>query len=453
VPLRFDFSVDGRVLLFTLVLSLGASLVAGIVPALRGSKPNLTPALKSDPGVSRGRGRRVTLRTLLVVGQVTAATMLVISAGLALRSVQASATYDLGFDAQDVAVMWKEPPREELNPEGRRAYFLDLAARLEAQPEVESVALARIAEAHVFMEDFATALVDRGEEDPVRVRFNAVTPGYLNMMGIPLARGRGIDPTDTEGTPVVAVVNETFVERLLPDGGGVGDLFRVTAWFDADSRQDREETSVEIVGVVASPVRPGGDRAGPFFWTSYFQDSPVRAIIHAVGRGPAAGLVSVLRREVPVDVAEFTLIDPSPYQELIDYRFVGHRLTGQILTLAGLFALALAFIGVFGIVSFSVSQRFREMAIRQAMGARRTEVVRAIVSSGLRTTGVGVVLGLGLVVPLAFLARSALLGIGPLDPAAVGGGASVLLLAALLAGLIPSRRLARAEPMDVLRDE
>jgi predicted permease len=453
VPLRFDFGVDGRVLFFILVVSLGASLVAGIGPALTGSRPNLSPALKSDPGLGRGKGRRITFRGLLVVCQVMAATMLVIGAGLALRSVQASTTYDIGLDADGVAIMWKEPPREELGPEERRSYFLDLAERLHARPEVESVALARIAEAHVFMEDFATALIDREDDEPLRVRFNAVTSEYLDMMGIPLVRGRGIELSDAEGAPVVAVVNETFLERLFPEGGGVGDRFRVTAWFDADQRQERAETSVEIVGVVASPVRPGGGRAGPFFWTSYLQDPPVRAIIHAVGQGPPTTLVSVLRREIPYDPREFTLIDPSPYQDLIDYRFLGHRITGQVLSFAGLFALALAFIGVFGIVSFAVSQRFREMAIRQAMGAERAEVVRAVVAGGLRTTGVGVALGLALVVPLAFLARSALLGVGPLDPAAVGGGVLVLLLAALLAGLIPSTRLARAEPMEVLRDE
>jgi ABC-type antimicrobial peptide transport system permease subunit len=160
-----------------------------------------------------------------------------------------------------------------------------------------------------------------------------------------------------------------------------------------------------------------------------------------------------LRREVPTDPSEITLIDPSPYQELIEFRFVGHRIVGRILSLAGLFALVLAFIGVFGIVSFAVGQRFREMAVRQAMGARREEIVRSVLFGGLRTTGVGVAMGLALVVPLAYVARGALLGVGPLDPAAVGGGATVLLLAATLAGLVPSRRLWRAEPMEVLRDE
>ena len=161
----------------------------------------------------------------------------------------------------------------------------------------------------------------------------------------------------------------------------------------------------------------------------------------------------ILRSEAPPRAGEVTLIEPGPYQAFIDYRFLGHRLMSTVLTYTGIFALALALIGVFGIVSFSVSQRFREMAIRQAMGARTGEVVGSIVADGLKTTGWGILLGLLLAVPLAFLARSVLLGVAPLDPWALGGGGGLLLVAALIAAVVPARRLKRAEPMEVLRDE
>ena len=453
VPLRFDFSLDGRVVLFTLALSLGASLLAGIGPALQGSKANLTPALKKDTGQSQGKRRKVTLRSFLVVGQITVATTLVIGAGLAMRSVQASATYDVGLNGEKVAVMWKEPPEEGLDPDQLRAHFLELASRIEAHPEVEAVALARTAEAYVFMEDFATALLEMDDGKSTTVRFNAVTPGYMDMLDIPLVRGRAIQDTDVMGSPPVAVVNETFLERYLPGALGIGDRFTISAWLDVDARQNRPETTLEVVGVVSAPLRPGGARAQPFFWVSYLQDVPVRAIIHAKGRVGAEALVPILRQEAPPRPDEFTLIDPGPYQGLIDYQFLGHRLISAVLSYTGLFALILAFIGVFGIVSFSVSQRFREMAIRQAMGARRGQVIRAVVGHGLRTTGVGVLLGLVLTVPMAFLARSVLLGVAPLDPWALGGGTGVLLFAALVAGVIPARRLRAAEPMEVLRDE
>jgi predicted permease len=453
VPLRFDFSLDLRVVLFTTGVSLGASVLAGIGPALRGSKASLTPALKED---TRGRGgwkRRVTLRSLLVVGQVAAATTLVFGAGLAVRSVRASATYDVGLNGEDVAVMWKEPPTEVLEPAQLREHFLEMAARIEAHPEVEAVALARTAEAHVFMEDFATALMEVEDGDPAVVRFNAITPGYMDLLGIPLVRGRQLSDTDVPGAPQVAVVNETFLERYLAGTVGVGERIPVLAWMDAGRRQDRPGAVLEVVGVVPAPVRPDGNRAPPSFWISYLQDDPVRAIIHAKGRAGVEALVPILRLEAPPRPDEFTLIDPGPYQALIDYRFLGHRLTSTVLSYTGLFALFLAFIGVFGIVSFTVSQRYREMAIRQAMGAQAGQVFRTVLAQGLKTTGFGILVGLLLAIPIAFLARSVLLGVAPLDPWALGGGAGILLLAALVAAAIPARRLRSAEPMEVLRDD
>jgi predicted permease len=452
VPLRFDFGLDHRVVLFTLIVSVGASVLAGIGPALQGSKTSLTPALKQDMGRGRGR-RRISLRSFLVVGQVAAAMTLVFGAGLAVRSVRASSSFDIGLNGEGVAVMWQEPPREPMGEDQLREHFLSTAARIEAHPEVEGVALARVAEAHVFMEDFATALVEIEGGEAVEVRFNAVTPGYLDLLEIPLVSGRGFQGGDVAGAPPVAVVNETFLERYLSDARGLGERFSVTAWMDVGVRQERPETTLEVVGVVGAPLRPSGTRAPPFFWVSYLQDSPARAIIHAKGRGGAEGIVPILRSEVPPRPDEVTLIDPGPYQAIIDYRYLGHRLTSKVLSYTGLFALVLAFIGVFGIVSFSVTQRFREMAIRRALGAQAGQVFRSVVLDGMKTTGWGILFGLSLAVPLAFLARSVLLGVAPLDPWALGGGGGILILAAFVAAAVPARRLRRAAPMEVLRDE
>jgi putative ABC transport system permease protein len=453
VPLRFDVSLDGQTLLFTATVALGAALLAGIGPALRGSKPSLTPALKGSAESIARRGWKISLRSLLVVGQVAAATLLVIGAGLAARSVQASADYDVGLDPDGVAVMWEEAPEEDLAPDELRTHFLDLAQRIEAHPEVEAVALARIAEAHVFMEDFATALVEREGAEPLRIEFNAVTPGYMEMLEIPVVRGRGIGDGDMAGAARVAVVNETFVDRFLPQGDPVGSRFTVSSWFDVDRRQDLPETTLEVVGVVAAPEQPGGGRAEPFFWVSYLQDPPVRAIIHARGRTGAEAVLPIFREEIPPEPGDFTPVEPGSYADYVEYRFLGNRIVTAVLTFLGLFALVLAFIGVFGIVSFAVSQRYREMAIRQALGAGKGEVVGAVLRDGLRGTAAGIVVGLSLAVPLAYLARSSLLGVAPLDPLAVGGGTLFLVLASLMAGVIPARRLRRAEPMTVLREE
>jgi predicted permease len=453
VPLRFDASLDGTALLFVVVLAMGASLAAGLAPALRGSAASLVPVGKRDTGLGTARGRRVSLRSLLVVGQVAAATVFVIGAGLALRSVRASVRYDVGLDPTDVAIVWQDPPREELTPAQLRGRFLEVGERVRAHPEVEAVAVARNAEAHLFTEDFATAMVERGEGEPLRIRFNAVTPGYLEMLGIPLLRGRAVQSGDVEGAPRVAVVNQAFLDRFFPAGEGVGERFRVTRWFDADLQQDQEAATLEIVGVVASPPRPGGGQVRPFFWVSYLQDAPVRAIVHAKGRVGAQALVPILRQEAAPPGAAFTPIEPGSYVDYVGYRFLAHRITFAVLSFAGVFALMLAFIGVFGIVSFAVNRRLREMAIRQAMGAPRGEVVRAVLARSLRASGVGAVLGLATAVPLAYLARSALLGVAPLDPVALGGSALLLVAATAAACVVPARRLLRTEPMDILREE
>lgn len=453
VPLKFDLTVDHRALMFTLVVSLLASVLAGIAPALQGSKPDLTPDLKSHLGRVGKGGRKVNLRSILVVTQVAAATVLLIGAGLAVRSLQAVDSYDPGLDPSGVAITWKEPPSEDLGPEEVRAYFLDLAARLEAHPDVESVALARIAEAHPLLEDFATARVEPEDGTSSRVRFNSVTPGYMEMLGMPLVRGRAFQAADGSGAPRVAVVNQAFVDRFLQGTGGVGERFQVSGWYDSESREARPGEYMDVIGVLADAVPGPGETVQPMFWTSFLQDPPVRAIFHARGRGEAEALVPILRREVPRPPEEITLIDPGAYQDMINYRFLGNRIASQVFSFGGAFALLLAFIGVFGIVSFAVTQRFREMAIRRAMGARGGQVFREVVLGGLRTTGVGIVLGLAVVVPMASLARSALLGVGPLDPLAVGGGVIVLVLASLLAGAIPARRLLGTAPMEVLRDE
>jgi predicted permease len=453
VPLRFEFDVDGRVVLFTLLVSICAALMAGIGPAFQGSKADITLALKSHSGGVGGRGRRLSLRKLLVVGQVFAATLLVVGAGLATRSLQASTTYDPGLDPDRVAILWKEPPPQPLDPGALREYFTEAADRVASHPEVESVALSRVAEAHVLMEDFATALVERPDGDPVRTRFNAVTPGYMEMLSIPVARGRSIQPGDREGALPVAVVNETFVERYLSGSSGLGEQFRVAAFFDLESRQDRPPVVFEVVGVVANTAASPGTSDEPYFWTSFYQDLPVRAVFHAEGRTSAEEAVPVLRQEVPPDPGEFTLIEAGAYRDYVEYRFLGHRIVSRVLGFAGAFALVLALIGVFGIVSFAVSQRLREMAIRQAMGARKSQVVRAVLMDGLRPTGAGILLGLMAAVPLAFLARSALLGVAPLDPVSVGGGSLLLVLASLVAGVVPARRLVWARPMEVLREE
>lgn len=451
IPLRFDITLDHRVVIFAAVVSVGAALAAGLAPALQASGPGLMAAMKTEPGGAVKPGRKSRLRSFLVVFQVAVAVVILVSAGLMFRSLRAGLAADPGMDLRGVAVTWVSPPRQDMDPAALRRYFLDIEERLQARPEVRQVALSRMAEAHLMMDGSALLQVEDGGETP-QVRFNAVTPGYLEMFGLNVIRGRTLRMTDGPGAPLVAVVNEAFLRRYQPGTPGPGGRIRVARWIDFGQALPRPAATLEIVGVVADRAFPG-ESAVPRVWTSFLQDDPVRAIVYIRGRGSAASLVPVLRQDIEPRPDDVTLIDPMPYVDLLDMRFMGHRLFARITALAGLFALILAVMGVYGVVSFAVAQRLREMAIRQAMGARRRQVVTAMLSGGMRMTAIGLLVGLGLAVPLAFLSRSLLFGVSPLDPLAFGGPILVLATAAGLASLVPARRLLRTTPMDVLRVE
>lgn len=449
-PIRLDTSIDARVLLFTLAVAVGSAMVAGLAPALRGSRPDLQPALRGEDG-SGGR-RRFGFQRLLAVVQITVATALVAASGLALRSVQAASGLDPGIDARGVALAWKEPPRENMPPEAARRHFLDLADRLEAMPEVGQVALARTADAYFLLEDMSAVRIAAGEDRSEWVAYNAVTPGYMEMLGMRLLSGRPIGAGDRAGAPPVAVVNQAFVDRYWPGSGGLGQRVRVLGWRDFDTALDRPAETLDVVGIVAD-ARVPGETTSPRIWLSFLQDEPVHAVIHARSRTTASALVPVLYRELELTAAETILLAPSSYDSLIGRRFAGNRILSRVFGAAGLFALVLAVLGVYGVVSFAVNRRLREMAIRQAIGASSAHTTRKLIAEGMRLAAAGVIIGLAVAGALAGLARSELNGVSPADPFAIGGAVVLLLLGAFAAAATPARRLLRVHPMDILREE
>lgn len=456
VPIAFDLGLDWRVVGFALGVSLLAAMVFGMAPALQGSRSDVVPSLKSEAGTEGGKPGRMGLRSFLVTAQIAGSLTLLVAAGLFLRSLQATASVDLGLNPVGIALVSKDLD-PEIGPEEGTRYFLDLADRLAASPEIEDVQFGRVAEASVWGSSAYAKIQpegweSEGGESPV-VAFNSVTPGYLEMLEIAILRGRGFTAADVPGAPHVAVVNESFVRRYFAEGPVLGARFTVLEERDFDTPTGAPSRVLEVVGVVRDlePMEPGAAPA-PFFWTAFRQDYSPRAVIHAKGRGGAEPLVPILRREVASEAGEVALIAPTTYAELVRLRTLLPRVASRLLGIAGLFALALAVVGIYGLVSFTVSQRSREMAIRQAMGARSDQVVGAVVRRGLLLAAVGIGVGLVVVVPGALLLRSTLHGITPLDPLALGGGVGVLLLAALVASWLPARRVSRVRPMQVLRE-
>jgi hypothetical protein len=396
VPLSFAVGVDARVLVFALGASVLACLTFGLVPALQATRPDLVRALRDEGGW--GRRRRMSLRATLVLPDPVAA------------------------DPEVAAVSVASVPELSLWVGGARA-----------RVEVEGYTAAP-------------------EEDMV-MGYNAVTPEYFEMVGLRPLSGRSFGSGDGPGSPHVAIVNETFASRHWPRGSALGGRFTVVERRTFDSPYPSEPTTFEVVGVLPDVRATPDQRAEPFFWTSYLQDVTPLAVIHAQARFDAADVVPVLRREVVANDDDLQLVSPQTYDDLLAFTLLPVRLASLAFAYAGLFALLLAVMGIYGIVSFAVSQRSREMAIRQAIGAARGHVFRAVLADGMRLTGLGLALGLAVALAGAYLARSTLMGVSPLDPAAVLGGAGVILTAAFVATWVPARRVTRADPMGFLRKE
>jgi predicted permease len=459
VAVSFDVGLDYRVVVFALLVSVGAAGLFGLAPAMRGSRPDLVPALKGEPGSEGGRRPgRLSLRSLLVMAQVAASLILLVTAGLFLRSLRASASMDIGLDPDRVAVMSKEFDPEVHGPDEGQQLFLNLAARLEGFPGVEAVALAGNAEASLWGVTTRAVIEVPGFESAEGglevVPYNPVTPGYLEMLDMTLLRGRTFDEGDRFGAPLVAVVNETFAKRYWAGMDPLGRWFTVARTRQMDTPTETPSRSFEVVGVIRDFTIPEeGDSPPPLFWTSFLQDYSPMMVIHLKGRTSAEAMVPILRREVERAHGEVGLIEPTPYRQLAELRFIGYRLGWRLLSYAGAFALILALIGIYGIVSFAVTQRLREMAIRQAMGAHKKQVVITIVRDGMTLTLLGMLAGAAVVIPLSILIRSTLYGVGALDLPSLGGAFLLLLCSALAATLVPALRTIRVDPMLILREE
>ncbi len=473
IPIHFDFGLDTRVLGFALVLGLVSSLVFGLAPALAGTGGNLLPSLKSDSTGGSGSGR-FGLRNLLVGAQVAACLILLVGAGLFIRSLEGAATMDLGFRTERVAVMSKTLPdgvspvslqddvalaplRGDAEAAAGSRYIRELVAHLATQPEVEDAAAALGVELTMMSGSTAAVSVsgyEPGAEEDRQVYFNRVSPGYLEMLAVPLLQGRTLRPSDGPGASRVAVINESFAARYWPGQEVIGRRFTADDRQGSGAENDGSPRTYEVVGVARDgKVVDIDDPPMPYFWASLYQHHAPRFQILVKGRGSAEAMLPVLRREVEVAEGEVTLVPPSTLADLVDIQFLHLRLASRILGWGGLFGLVLAVIGIYGVVAFAVTQRTREIAIRVAIGAQRGQVLRQIARQGLTLAGVGLAAGLAVILPLARLLRSQLFEMSPADPMAVGGGAGILLLAALVASFVPAMRATRIEPIQALRED
>ncbi|MEM7482398.1 MAG: ABC transporter permease [Acidobacteriota bacterium] len=452
LPLWMDLSLDGRALTAALVLSLIAGVGASLVPALRISAARLHQALK-EGGRGGGAGRRQALaRRGLVVSEVALCLVLLVAAGLVVRTFRALMAVDPGVRAEGVATFQVALPWTYAQEDVER-FQREVLAGLVNLPGVSGSAF-NSNPPLTGIERVDRSLVRAEGQDDVEVQNNpyafnqVISDDYFEVAGVPLLAGRAFDRRDHADAPAVAIVSQRFAERLWPGESAVGKRFRVTE----DTPQ--EASWREVVGVVGD-VRREGPGAAPGFdlywplqqrraaWGHYFArtTTPPAAL-----REPARRVVAAVDSGQPV--VDFRTLE----QRILDSVW-RERLTGTVFGIFSVLALVLAATGVYGVMSYLVRQRRRETGVRMALGARRRDVLAGVLREALVLVAIGVASGAVVALIAAQGLRGVLFGVAPWDPGAFAVGAGTLAVVGLLAALGPALRAIGTDPAEVLQAE
>ncbi len=448
ISLSFDVGVDYRVLVFTAGLSVLVGILFGLVPALRASKPELSRALK-DEGAVVWRARRLSLRNALIVGQVAVSMLLLLVAGLFIRSLQEAVNIDPGFDTESSIVFTMNAAVRHDEPAGRE-YYRQVLARLNAYPGVTGVALADRLPLG-FSGQTMQILVDQPRSESSRadaergeaIHFARITPGYFHTLGIDLLAGRDFGDLDRQGSPPVAILSEAGARHLWGDENPVGNTIRRPGG-----------VPLQVVGVARDTrVRTLGDGSEPYLYVPLEQSyESMLELIIATDRDPAAfiGEAQDVILQVDPDVIPLEVMTMSGGNAMILFPL---RMAAGLLGGFGALGLLLSSVGIIGSLAYSVSCRSHEVGVRMALGASPGNVVGMVVSGGMRLVGVGMAMGMVLALGVGQLLQGLLVGVSPTDPVAFLGVTALLAGVALLASWLPARRAAAVDPLAVLRKQ
>jgi len=448
IPRLDEVKLDGAALGFTLLVTLLAAFVAGLFPAVQVSRHELTDTLREGQKGSGG-SRRARLRSLLVVSEVALSFTLVIAAGLLIRSFARLTQVEPGVDTNNVLTLKLELAGTRY-PEGRQAiiFFEEVERRLNELPGVESAgACTRLPLEGTNWTGDAT--VDgRDVDDYLReVRHKQVTQHYLRTMKIPLLEGRGYDDHDTATSVPVVVVNDVFARWAYPNQDAVGRRVKF-------SKPTIEGPWYTIIGVVRGEKQDGLNKeVKPEVYELHRQNATSQMFVVARTAGDPMKLVSAVReqiREIDRDLPPF---DIRPMTEVLSLSLATRRFTMLLLGIFAGLALALATIGIYGVIAYSVSQRTHEIGLRRALGAQSADLLMLILWQALRLAIAGIALGLGASLALARLMTGLVFGVSVTDPATFAAVAVLLSGVAFFAACIPARRAIKVDPMVALRYE
>ena len=439
IPATIDVGVDWHVALFAALVGIGTGIAFGLVPALQASRPDLVPALKGLSGPTRAK--RFGARNLLVIAQVAGSLVLLVGATLFLRSLHEAARADLGFDPHNVAVIRLDLAQGQYTADAGTQFYAELLQRLGSLPWVERAALG-------FTVPLAQGGLQRGalevegyEPAPgenVLVAQNVVTPGYFDLIRMPLVAGRAFSTADRDGAPGVVIVNAAFADRFWPGEDPLGK--RVEDW--------------EVVGVVRNAkYRTLGEELRSHIWTPHSQASMLAMRVYVRTAGDVRTRLPALVREIKAMDGDLPVVGPAAFEDLVRRATRPQRMMSGVLSVTGFLALGMAVMGIYGVMAYAVSQRKREVGLRVALGAHPRRVVSMIVREGIALSSIGIVVGVVLASLMTQGLTTLLYGVTPMDPVALMGGVAVLAVAATVASLVPALRASRVDPMESLRAE
>jgi predicted permease len=437
-----------RVVLFAIAVSTMTALLFGLAPAFQATKPAVTTALKEEAGSVAGSGRQARFRKGLVVVQVALSVLLLAGAGLFARSLYNLRTLNPGFVTEDLLQFSVDPALSGYSRPRAESLFTQMQAQLAALPGTVSVSAAVIPAMTESMWSSTVSVqgYERKEGEDMNPAVNAVAPGHFATMGMPLVAGRDFRPTDVLGAPKVAVINETMAKYFWGDENPVGRRFG----FGRD-----EGFPIEVVGVVRdSKFTTLRDEIPRFVYVPYMQQDDLDTMTFYVRtRAGAAGIPAAARQVVQRLDPNLPIFDLKTMDAQVDESLFLERLVAALSMLFGGLATVLAAVGLYGVMSYTVSRRTREIGIRMALGAARASVLWLVLREVALMAAAGIVLGLPVAVGLSRFIQSQLYGLSPTDPATLSLTAFVLTAVAMLAGYVPARRATKVDPIRALRYE
>lgn len=445
VDVAAKFAVDRSVLLFTLAVSATTGIVFGLAPALRASRPDLVPALKAaDAGTASGR-KRLELRDVLVVAQVAVSMVLLIGGALLARSLFNAERTDIGFDVDRIGFLATDLSMIGYDEETAQALVDTARLRLRATAGVESVAMTSRVPQSVNNNGFGLFIDQTSATDrPYAIDGAYVDESYFDTFELAIVAGRAIDAADVANSNRVVVVTEAMAERFWPGEDAVGKQFRMS--FDG--------VPYDIIGVVEDyKVNTPGEDPTPYLHLPARATTALFANFIVRTPTPVAGEMRRLEQVLTGLDADMVFLQTGPLRDLMDVRLLPIRMGAWFIGAFALLAAALAAVGLYGVIGYSVSRRTREIGIRVALGARSERVLGLVVRQGMVLVVIGVVIGAVLGALAGQVLSSVLYGISAVDPLAFSGAIGFLLLIALAANYVPARRAARIDPIIALRSE